>query len=927
MIKYLIPYLKKGKIGQYIVFEREIGENKAKYKSIDIIQNQTIKDALNKNGIENLYLHQAKAYRLLKNGENILITTPTASGKTLCYNLPILEDILENRAKALYLFPMKALGYDQKEKLLEIAKFIPDFKLNVQILDGDTSKVKRRRILSSEPDIIITNIDIVHYYLLPKMDEWYNFISNLKYIVIDELHVYRGVFGAHFKNIFDRLKRFIPDVQVIASSATVGNPLEFTNDLLNINFNHITESGAPTAKKYFLLINPEDIPPANIATYLIKTLIESGIKTLCFTKSRMQTESIYKSLINNKNIKKDSVSSYRAGFLPEERREIEKNFRDGNLKAVISTSAFELGIDIGGIDATILVGYPGSLMSLWQRAGRSGRHGNDSLIILIPTNDALDQYFVKYPEKLFNSSFEDAIIDKENELINKQHIFCAAYEKPISVQENYYFSNKKLISSMVENSELFYVEDKNSLITLKKFPHKEVDLRNSGHTYTITFNNKIIGTNSAKKAYTENYKGAIYLHRGETFIVDDIDHDKREIKVYPAKPNYYTRALIEKETDILETYSTKNYEKYTCKFVRLKVKEQLKGYEKIEENTGVKLGKVELEENPIYFETKGIVIEFNYNSETNLMGSIHALEHGLIAMIPLKILCDRNDIGGISYPEHPQTNKTSIFVYDGYPGGIGIANRIFNNIDTLLNLTLDNIKNCNCENGCPACIYSPKCGSGNYPLDKNGAIELLNFLLNKEVPYKKNRQKNIIKDDVIIFDIETKYSADDVGGWKNAHKMGIAILVAYSYKNNKYFIYDEKNISDFKSLLDKSKVIIGFNIINFDLKVLTPYIKFDFKETYILDILTEIKNITGRRFSLDNIASSTLNTKKSANGLQSIKWFKEGKIDKIIEYCKKDVDITKSIFEYGIKHKKIYCNLKDLKVEIPVNWDKYGWRD
>ncbi|MGA1862246.1 DEAD/DEAH box helicase [Deferribacter thermophilus] len=921
MIDYLISYLKKGKVSQYISFEKIIDEKDGHFVDIDIIKNDNIKNALIENGIEKLYSHQALSYQKIKDDNNILLTTPTASGKTLCYNLPILEDIYENKAKALYLFPMKALGYDQKEKIMELSSKIKDFKINVHVLDGDTNKIKRRKILASNPDIIITNIDIIHYYLLTKIDEWSEFISSLKYLVVDELHVYRGVFGAHFREIVSRLKRFIPKIQIIASSATVGNPLQFAKSLFEEDFYHIKDSGSPSAKKYFLLINPEDIPPANIATFLIKLFLESGVKTLCFTKSRMQTETIYRNLITNKNISKNSVSSYRAGFLPEERREIERKFRNGDLKAVISTSAFELGIDIGGIDATILVGYPGSLMSLWQRAGRSGRHGNESLIVFIPTNDALDQFFAQNPEKLFSSNFEEAIIDKKNDLIIAQHIQCAAFEKPIDKNEYYFHLKHRYISNMIEKNELFATEDRSKIITLKKYPHKEVDLRNSGNSYTITFNNNIIGTNSAKKAYTENYKGAVYLHRGETFIVEDIDHTKRDIIVKPANPNYYTRALLEKETTILEVYSEKSFKNYTCKFVKLLVKEHLKGYEKIEENTGVKLGKVELTEEPIFFETKGFVIEIEKFQSQNIMGTIHATEHGLIAMIPLLILCDRNDIGGISYLEHPQTNKTSIFIYDGYPGGIGIANRVYEKIENLLSLTFENIKNCKCENGCPACIFSPKCGSGNYPLNKEGSIELLDFLVNKKLPAKiQNEEKFAKKDDIIVFDIETKYSADEVGGWKNAHKMGVAVLIAYSYNFDKYFVYTEKDVDEFQKLINSAKIIIGFNIINFDFKVLSKYFTVEFENIYVLDILNEVKQITGRRFSLNNIANATLNTKKSADGLESIKWFKEGKIDKIIDYCKKDVEITKDIFEFGLKNNKIYCTLKELKIEIPVNW-------
>ncbi|MGA1846986.1 DEAD/DEAH box helicase [Deferribacter abyssi] len=921
MIKSLVKYIKNGKFANNLVFEKILEEHKGSFVDLKIIENQILKETLKEMGIHHLYSHQAESYSLIKDGKNVLITTPTASGKTLCYNLPILEDIYLNKSKALYLFPIKALGYDQKEKLENFANKIPLFDFKVDVIDGDTNKKVRRRILANPPDIIISNIDILHYSILPKIPEWEPFLKNLKYIVIDELHTYRGIFGSHVRNIFQRLKRFLPNIQIITSSATIGNAKELAKDLFDIDFEHIYKNGAPSSKKHFLFFNPEKVPAATLASYFMKIFIESGIKTLCFTKSRVQTETIYRRLISDANISKNSISSYRAGFLPEERRSIEKNFRDGKLKGVIATSAFELGIDIGGIDATIILGFPGSLMSLWQRAGRGGRNNNESLIILIATNDALDQYFVKNPNKLLSSKFEDALIDKENEIIQKQHVQCAAYEKPIITNEYYYNQNIRIIDKMLESKELFQDDEKKVVVTFKNYPHKEVDLRASGSTYTIMMNDIIIGTNSAKKAYTENYIGAIYIHRGETFIVKNIDHSKKEIHVKPANPNYYTRPILEKQTVVLKVHKEKKIRNFNCKYVDLIVTEHLTGYEKISDKTGEKLGKIDIKTEPIQFETKGIVIEIPENQQsTNIMGSIHAIEHGIIAMIPTEILCDRNDIGGISYPAHPQTGNISIFIYDGYPGGIGITRRVFDNIEKILQITLLNIKNCQCETGCPACIISPKCGSGNYPLDKNGALTLLGFILNNKHSISKFSNYPH-KKDILVFDIETKYSADEVGGWKNAHKMGVAILVAYSFEKDKYLVFYENDMAYFENIIKNAKAIIGFNIINFDFKVLSAYLNINLKQSVVLDILYDIKCITGKRFSLNNIAKSTLNIQKSADGLQSLKWYKDGNFEKIIEYCKKDVEITYKIFNFGVQNKKVYCENKGLRITIPVNWN------
>ncbi|AEI14803.1 Protein of unknown function DUF1998 [Flexistipes sinusarabici DSM 4947] len=949
MIDNVIRYIKNGKFSSNLVFEREIPPKPpalVDYK--ENVESLLLHSALEKFGIKSLYSHQADAYQAIKSGRDTLITTPAASGKTLCYNLPIMEDMINNPSvKALYLFPIKALGYDQKKAFETLAEQIPlGEKLTAEIVDGDTGKQNRRKILKTPPNVIISNLDIIHYSMLPGISEWRNFLDNLKYVVIDEIHTYKGIFGTQAYNLLQRFLRLVPNVQFVCASATIGNPVDLVENFTGRKFYHINKNGAERGKKNVLIFNP-DIPESALAQYLLKINLDSGVKTICFTKSRKQTEKIYAKLVAGDPSRKNVVSSYRAGFLPEERRKIEQAFHKDTLKAVVATSAIEMGIDVGGVDSTILVGYPGSLMSLWQRAGRSGRSSKDSLICLITSKDALDQYYAKNPEELFTDKYEVVTIDRENTNINSKHILCAANEKPVGKNERYYDIMKNDIEKLASEGRLFTDKDGLKYVSLERYPHKNVDFRMAGDTYTLVCNGIVIGTNSGRRLYTEHFENAVYLHRGDYFIVKRVDHNKKEIYLDPFRGNYYTMPKINKETMILSKEMDSDDKNIHAGFCNLQVSEQLTGYDKISGKTGEKLQTIDLEKEPVQFETKGFYLivtekarEKVEENNFNFMGSIHALEHSLIAMAPSFVLCDRSDIAGISYPLHPQLESSAVFIYDSYAGGAGICSRVFEIIRPLLERTLKMIKSCDCEEGCPSCIYSPKCGSGNYPLDKKGAEFLIEHLLQenslnsrkgkiREIPANAKRisEKD---DDVFVFDVETKYSADEVGGWKNADKMGISALVAYSMVHEKYYIYEENDIGDFIKKLAAAKAVIGFNIINFDFKVISGYAKDtpeDFnrilKTVIKIDLLQDIRNITGRRFSLDNLAQATINAQKSADGLQALKWYKEGQIKKIIDYCKIDVDVTRDLFLYGINHNKIYAAVNELIVQIPVNWKHY----
>jgi DEAD/DEAH box helicase domain-containing protein len=930
MIERICEYLTKGQFGSALTYTRTVPASEAVRESVDIIESDIVRAAVADMGIESLYCHQAEAYRNVKAGRDIIVTTPTASGKTLCYNLPVVEDIYHNRnVRALYLFPLKALGHDQKRNLDKFINEIPlGGGISTAVIDGDSDKKTRRKILKNPPNIIISNPDIMHYSMLAKREEWDGFLSGLRYLVVDELHSYRGVFGSHVYNLFARFKRLYPGLRIITCSATVGSPAEFASQLFGREFTHIAKSGAPTGRKHFVMFNP-DIPPAALANYLLKVNMESNVKTICFTKSRKQTETIYARAISADPSAADMLSSYRAGFLPEERRDIERKFAEGKLKAVISTSAFELGIDIGGVDSTILVGYPGSMMSLWQRAGRSGRRTADSLIMLIAGNDALDQYYVRKPELLFSGNFEDLAVDRDNEEINANHIICAAYEKPVARDEEYYKDNVALIERLTAQGRLFEEADGGRVFSLGKYPYSAVDLRMAGESYTLNCAGTLIATNSGRRVYTENFKGAVYLHRGNNFIVTKTDRQKREVELEPFRGNYFTVPLTEKQTTVIAEKKAFREGNLRASFCDLRVTELLTGYSKISTRTGEKIQDVELAEDPVMFETKGMYFSLPAVLRTeieelglNYMGAIHAFEHAVIAMLPTVVLSSRDDVGGISYPLHPQLERSAVFIYDGYPGGVGITKRAFTRLRELIQTTLTQVSLCSCEDGCPSCIYSPKCGSGNYPLDKQGAVYIMKRLLEdnfeeEEAPVTSQENSG----EVLVYDIETKYSADDVGGWNNAHRMGVSVAVVYSFATDSFEAYREEHIEELIRRLESARMIFGFNNIGFDNKVLSGYRPLNFRGTYVFDMLADIRSLTGKRFSLEKLASATIKAGKSADGLQALRWFKEGRFDLIEQYCKQDVAVTKDLFLFGVMNGYIHAPVKDGSlIRVPVNW-------
>ncbi len=938
-----IRYIKRHtEFKDYIVYHKYIPEKRPKFSEIPL--NPKVRSALSKAGIKRLFSHQAQAISLIRKGKDVVVSTGTSSGKSLIYNIAVLEKMInEPKAKALYVFPLKALEQDQLRSFNMLKSLICPF-IKADVYDGDTDPCKRKEIRSEGYNVIFTNPDMLHKGILPYHKMWGDFFRNLRFVVIDEIHTYRGILGSHLVQIIRRLRRLCEyygsEPVFVLLSATIQNPVEFASKLIQKPVCVVREDGSPSAGKHFLLINP-DISANILASRLFISSIKAGFRTIVFTQSRRITELIHIWAIQIAPELKQKISSYRAGFLPEERREIEKRLSSGDLFGVVSTSALEMGIDIGELDICILVGYPGTMINTWQRSGRVGRAGRDSLVMLISGKDALDQYFMRYPEELFERPFETAVIDPDNPYILDAHLQCAAAELPIEEKDKRYWG-KKLKEALIRcelKGLLLKDMDNECWFSKKKNPHLDLNIRSTGEGYTIFDRNTghAIGTIDGVRAFKECHPGAIYLHKASQYQVQLIDLQNKDIIADKANVQYFTRPIIEKETEIIEIEDTKPVYSFIARKGRLKVTEKIIGYEKRSIHGQELLGIYSLELPPNIFETKGMWIEISSdikqdieNKKLHFMGGIHAIEHAMIGMLPFFAFCDRADVGGISYPYHPQLRRSAIFIYDGYPGGVGICAHGFSIVDQWLRKTLDMIKGCDCENGCPSCIHSPRCGSGNKPLDKAAAIRILELLLKKTKqglePYemvikKKNRA---LRGDykIVVFDLETQRGAHEVGGWKNAHLMRVSVAVAYESSSDSFFVFKEDELSGLIKMLEEADLVVGFNIKRFDYKVLSAYTEYQrLKRLPTFDILEDVEYRLGFKLSLNHLASNTLNIQKIGDGLLALKWFREGNINQLIKYCKQDVFVTKELFYHGLKKGYLVYKRNNRRVRLLLDWD------
>ena len=769
--------------------------------------------------------------------------------------------------------------------------------------------------------------------------------------MIDEVHTYRGVFGSQVVQVLRRLMRLAAlygsKPQFILCSATVANPREHAQALTGhelVPQGVVDQSGAPAASRSFALINPLSAA-STTASRLFTAAIRRGLSTICFTKSRLHTELIHTWVTRSHPELRDKIAGYRAGFLPTERRGIERDLASGRLLGVISTSALEMGIDIGELDVCILVGYPGSHISTWQRGGRVGRAGRDSLVAMVANPDALDQYFLKHPQRFFERPVEAAVIDPDNPQIVGPHLVCAAAEEPLEIAAESHFDLETHAQTLeqlsLEGRILLDAEGERWFSSLKR-PQRLIDLRGAGETFAIVGpGGKVIGSLDGVRVYKEGYPGAVYLHRTKSYVVRNLDWEERKVFVLPAEAAYYTRSRSDKETEILEETGRRPVANFLVRQGRVKVTETVTAYERRHLRGGELLGVFPLEMPPLTFETHGLWIDIEHavrklveKKGFHFMGSIHALEHAAIAMFPLFALCDRGDIGGISIPLHPQTEKAAVFIYDGVPGGVGLAERGYEIIEELLAKVVELLEGCDCEEGCPACVYSPKCGAGNKPLDKDGALLLTRILLGMEEldPVQDEPAPMIGFQDTDeqaangaprfgVMDLETQRLAGEVGGWGNSHLMMVSVGVVYDSKDDACTAYSDKQVIRLIKALNQVDLVIGFNIIRFDYKVLSAYTPQKLNQLPTLDLLMDIYKRLGFRLSLQALGEATLDAGKSADGLQAVEWWRSGELEKLTSYCVKDVELTRDLFLYGQENGYLlYNNKQGQKLRIPVDW-------
>ena len=957
-IQEYVQALKASKrLGGQVVFHKVIPEEPAIWGEPLEAWPGTIEQMLRDADIQRLFVHQAQAIDLVRAGEHVVVATPTASGKTLIYNLMVMERFLVRPdSKALFMFPLKALAQDQLLNLNKFTASLEGRRPTAAIYDGDTSTWHRKRIRERPPNVIMTNPEMLHLSFLPHHARWATFFSGLETVVVDEVHTYRGLLGSHMSQVFRRLQRICRHYRsspaFIFNSATVANPKQLAEQLTDLEVRTVSNSGSPKGKRHILFIDPID-SPAQTAILLLKAALQRNLRTIVYTQSRKMTELIAIWAGTQAGEYADRISAYRAGFLPEERREIESKLSRGELLAVISTSALELGIDIGDLDLCLLVGYPGTIVSTWQREGRVGRNGQESAMILIAGEDALDQYFMRNPEDFIQRSPEAAVVNPFNPNILARHVVCAANELPLSKGESFMQTQEvvEAIATLETGGELLRSGEGDRWFSSRKAPHRQVHLRGAGNRYAIIGSSD--GENKGEidgfRVFKETHPGAVYLHRGDTYLVDTLDLETNTVTVTQANINYYTRARAHKHIEILETYDDKQVAGSRVSTGKLKVTEQVTGFERRRIRGKKLISRLPLDLPEQTFETDGIWFEIPSNVQTkaesgylHFMGGIHAMEHAAIGMFPLIVMTDRNDLGGISIPYHPQVGSAAVFIYDGIPGGAGLCRQAFYRAKDLLDVTLKAIKTCPCETGCPSCVHSPKCGSGNRPIDKVSAIFVLKELLQMpgdavdtpgryaagHAQYSKEpssidreNHKGTIMKRLAVFDLETQRSAQEVGGWHRADLMKVSCAVLYDSAEQVYHEYLEKDMPRFIEHLKQYDCVVGFNIRRFDYKVLSGYSDFDFGKLPTLDLLEEIHKQLGYRLSLDHLAKITLGSKKSADGLQALRWWKQGKIREIIDYCRQDVRITWEIYCFGNeKGYLLFQNKAGNTVRVPVSW-------
>lgn len=749
--------LARGRADERLVHESIVPPRAGRAVPIPGELHADVRRALERVGIAALHTHQSEALYAAIDGP-MIVTTGTASGKSLCFNLPTLQMLhVDPRARALYLYPTKALAQDQARALAALR--LP--RLRPAIYDGDTPAVERRAIRRSA-NVVLTNPDMLHVGILPNHRAWGDFLANLAVVVVDEAHVYRGVFGSHVANVLRRLRRIAAaygtEPRFLLASATVANPLELAQRLTGLDdIRLVDDDGAPTAQRTVAIWNPPLLDETlgsrasalSEASDLFADLIAAGSRTICFIKSRKAVEVILRSAtarlrqMGHDDLA-DKVAPYRAGYTAFQRRELEQKLMSGELRGIVSTDALELGIDIGELDAAICVTFPGTVASLRQMWGRAGRRSR-GLAVYVAGEDALDQFFCRHPDEFLQRPVEAAILDHESEQIHAAHLVCAAHEGPLSGADAEVLGPRwrdhaeRLVSAgvLIERRGGF------QLRAPEDFPAARVPLRSAStdnFTMIDVASGEVVGTMEAARAFNTAHDGAVYLHMGRAYEVEQLDLHERRALLRPFDGDWFTQPRRETMTSIERLIERRQTMGVQLTFGTVVVTELVVGYQRksLVDHEAIDFHSLDLPETA--FTTQALwyelddVLDPTHPAEAMLdrvLGALHAAEHAQIAVLPLLAMCDRWDIGGLSTNAHPQTGRPTIFIYDGHPGGVGITRQGYLRFEQLVGDAHRLISECRCKRGCPSCVQSPKCGNLNEPLSKGGAAALMRRLLSE----------------------------------------------------------------------------------------------------------------------------------------------------------------------------------------------------
>ena len=704
-------------------------------------------------GMERPWSHQRAAIDLATSGEHVVIATGTASGKSLGYLAPVLSAASEGAAapgvrgsSAIYLAPTKALAADQLARIEAMA--VPGVR--AATYDGDTPPDERRWI-RDHANVVLTNPDLLHHSLLPGHQRWSRFLRSLEYVVVDECHVYRGVFGSHVAAVLRRLRRvaarYGATPTFVLASATVSDPATHASRLIGMPVTAVTDDGSPRGAMTFALWEPATVDghrrsATTEAAEILAELVLDGVQVVAFARSRAGAEALAtnarRRVEHDDPVRAEGVSAYRGGYLPQDRREIERGLRSGSVRGLAATNALELGIDVSGLDAVVMAGWPGRRASLWQQAGRAGRSGEESLAVLVAADDPLDTYLVRHPEAIFGEPVEATVMDPHNPHVLAPHLAAAAAELALGESDLPMFGpdTRRLLDALVTGG-ILRRRPSGWFWAREDRPTAHISLRGASDVVAVVEarTGRVLGTVDEASSHAQVHTGAVHVHQGDTWVVTELDLEARAAHVVRGDPGWSTHAQSVSRFDILGRERTGPRARVTVSFGTVRVTSQVTGFLR-RLPSGEVLGTHPLDLPERSLTTKAVwwtvpedVLAAAGVSAPVVPGALHAAEHAAIGMLPLVATSDRWDVGGVSTALHPDTGEPTIMVFDGYPGGAGFAERAFGAFEAWVRATRDAVLGCPCATGCPACVQSPKCGNGNEPLDKAAAVTVLELAL------------------------------------------------------------------------------------------------------------------------------------------------------------------------------------------------------